>query len=471
MRTGNVEHSKGPIKLNPDFSDLHDPRVIRDHVNGLFSNGADKGRFPVEVFPEPIRKIIRTTNECLNFPNDYIGAAILYALSVATGNSHEIKVRNGWHERAVLYLAIVGRSGIAKSPALAWALKPLEDRNQEAYHRFKIAESAYNATPKKEKEQQGIEPPEKPFWKQTLVQDFTPEALASIHEKNPRGIGVYADELKAWIANFNRYNKGSEEQFWLSAWSLKPIIINRKTAGDNYIPVPFIPIVGTIQPGVLKEIAKGRTENGFLYRILFAYPDNLKREDLSDEELPRHISDSWASVLFRLLDIPVPLDAMQTPTPHELRFSLEANKAFKKWHGELTEAINSSDSDSIREMLSKMDAQVIRIALCLEMARYACNESDLQNVGIEAIEGAIRLGDYFKECALKVLSSIEKISPVDNLPDNKKALYDALPEQFTTGEGAAIAEEQQIPKRTFMDFLGNRELFAKLEHGVYKKLH
>src|SRR5699024_4916036 len=107
---------------------------------------------------------------------------------------------------------------------------------------------------KTERGQQGFDQPTEPAWQQSLVSDFTPEALTDVHKFNKRGVGVYADELASWFKNFNRYNKGSEEQFWLSVWSGAPIRINRKTSEPIYIQKPFISVVGTIQPGVLDDL-------------------------------------------------------------------------------------------------------------------------------------------------------------------------------------------------------------------------
>lgn len=50
-------------------------------------------RFPFEVFPLKIQEIVKATNENLNFPIDFIGASILYAVSVAIGNTHRVEVK------------------------------------------------------------------------------------------------------------------------------------------------------------------------------------------------------------------------------------------------------------------------------------------------------------------------------------------------------------------------------------------
>lgn len=61
--------------------------------------------------------------------------------------------------------------------------------------------------------------PQEPIRKRFLISDVTPEELSLIHAQNKRGLCLWADELSAWFKNFNRYNNGSEEQFWLSVTS------------------------------------------------------------------------------------------------------------------------------------------------------------------------------------------------------------------------------------------------------------
>ena len=41
--------------------------------------------FPVEVFPEQVRAIIRETHECLNFSVDHIASSLLFVASIAVG--------------------------------------------------------------------------------------------------------------------------------------------------------------------------------------------------------------------------------------------------------------------------------------------------------------------------------------------------------------------------------------------------
>ena len=80
-----------------------------------------------------------------------------------------------------------------------------------------------------------------------LISDVTPEGLGLIRAQNKRGLCLWADELSAWFKNFNRYNNGSEGQFWLSVFSAKTTISDRKNAKSSiFIKRPYISVIGTI---------------------------------------------------------------------------------------------------------------------------------------------------------------------------------------------------------------------------------
>lgn len=466
------------IKDTQIFGTLDNPATFINHIEELkktveAEQKAKQNPFPVEVFPKPIQEIITATNESLNFPIDFIGASILYAVSVSIGNTHRVEIMKGWEENAVLYLSIVGRAGTNKSHPISFALKPIEHRDNLKFRKYQSEKLEYDtisALTKKEREQQGYSEPVKPVWEQHLVTDFTPEALAEVHKFNKRGIGVYADELASWFKNFNRYNKGSEEQFWLSVWSGKPIRINRKTSEPIYIPLPFISVIGTIQPGVLNELADNRTENGFLDRLLFVVPDNLKKEYWSETELDPSIVDNWKTIISNLLDVSITQDETNNPQPEILRFIPEAKQLLFEWQRELTDQSNKPENEAISGINAKIEMYAVRLALILQMVRYACNEGDKQAIGIEAVQGALKLVEYFKKTAIKVHSIVSNASPLDKLPADKRDFYAALPDVFSTSESVDIAETFGISERTCKRFLNKKELFQKVSQGTYEKL-
>jgi hypothetical protein len=116
-----------------------------------------------------------------------------------------------------------------------------------------------------------------------------------------------------------------------------------------------------------------------------------------------------------------------------------------------------------------MDMYVLRLALILEMMRFACNEGNKQAVSMEAVRGAIKLVEYFKSSAVKVNSILSNASPLAKHPADKQALYKALPDTFTTETGLQIAEGLEVAERTFKYFLNEKELFMRISRGEYQK--
>jgi len=464
-----------PTILEPKFDDLNKPETYLNHVQELKEQTAkekDPNPFPVEVFPKPIREIILATNENLNFPIDFTATSLLYAVSVSIGNTHRAEIMRGYEQNAVLYLAIVGRPGTNKTQPLKWALKPIEQRdnlNFDKYTREKQEYDTIAALTQKEREQQGYSEPIKPIWEQYLVSDFTLEALTNVHSFNKRGLGVNVDELASWFKNFTRYSRGSEQEFWLSVWSGNTIKINRKTSDPINIPVPFVGVAGTIQPGVLNELAENRTQNGFMDRLLFVVPDNLKKDYWNEAELNPLIAENWYTIISSLLDLPIIQDETNNPQPKILRFTPEARQCLFQWQRELTDLSNKPENEATSGIYAKMEMYAVRLALCLEMARFACSKSDKQDIGIEAVDGAVKLVEYFKKNALKVHSIISNASPLDKLPADKQTLYHLLPECFTTSDGVNIAKSLEIAERTFKYFISNRDLFNNPKRGEYEK--
>jgi hypothetical protein len=259
-------------------------------------------------------------------------------------------------------------------------------------------------------------------------------------------------------------------EFWLSQWSGKPINIDRKTGEPVFIPLPFISVAGTIQKGILNELAKeSRTQNGFIDRILFVIPDNVQKEYWSEADLPPVVSENWENIISNLLNLSVTSDDTLNPSPEVLRFTPEAKKILFEWQRVNTDQSNEAESEALSGIFSKMDMYVLRLALILEMMRYACNESTKEAVSIEAVQGAVKLVEYFKSSAVKVNSILSNASPLDKHPSDKQALYNALPDTFTTEMGIRVGEELGVPQRTFKYFLNEKELFTRTSRGEYQK--
>ena len=435
--------------------------------------------FPIQVLPAQLREIVHTTSECLNYPADYIASALCFVVSVLTGNTHTVKMKEGWSERAILYLAFLGRPGTNKSHPLSFALQPLLDSDALNIIKFKKEYKEYEevlAYSRKDREEKGVgKLPDEPILKKFIVSDITPESLAFIHENNKRGICLYTDELASWFKNFNRYNKGSEEQFWLSVFSGKPIILDRRGAKNSIsVKHSFINVIGTIQHGVLKEMAKGeRAQNGFLDRILFVIPNNLEKRYWNENDLSSHIIPHWNNLIKKLIDIDYLVDETGHPIPRELQFQPDARRILYEWQRINTDQCNQETDEMMLGIYSKLEIYAIRFCLILQISRWLCNEADKEFIDIKSVEGAIELTEYFKRTAKKVQYIISSSDTLEKLPLDKQKLYHALPYEFSTAEGIKIASTHSISLDSFKRLIGELkgELLENYKYGYYRKLY
>ena len=99
-------------------------------------------------------------------------------------------------------------------------------------------------------------------------------------------------------------------------------------------------------------------------------------------------------------------DEINNPQPEILRFTPEAKQLLFEWQRELTDQSNKPENEAISGINAKMEMYAVRLALILQMVRYACNEDNKQAVGIEAVQGALKLVEYFKRTAIKVHSIV-----------------------------------------------------------------
>ena len=314
--------------------------------------------------------------------------------------------------------------------------------------------------------------PVAPVYKRFLISDATPEAMLLIHSQNLRGICMWNDELAGWFKNFNRYNKGSDEEYWLKLFNANPSFSDRKGVKNSvYISRPFISVVGTIQNGILNELAQGsRTSNGFIDRLLFVMPHNQDKQPWSDKEPTFDIEAAWVQIIERLVAIPYETDTDGNVIANILPFAPDAKTRLYEWQRRNTEECNREECDALKGVYNKFDFHAIRFCLILQMARWACGEADRKEIDLLSVENAISLVDYFKSTARKVHGIISEMS----LTEQQRAIIAALPDCFTTEEGIAVAKENGMPGRTFQDFLKRSvslgTYFQREKHGHYSKL-
>lgn len=429
--------------------------------------------FPIDALPLGARDFASETAAHLKFPIDYTVTAQLVTAGAAVGNSCEVEVFPGFREGCNLQAVNVGNPGAMKTQPITAALQPIATADAESLNQFERDMKQYRHDLSIYTKSDGAgQEPQKPHFKSTIAGDFTPESLLIKHKHNPRGIVIHNDELIGFFKNFGRYHSGAEQQFYLEAFNRKSVLVERKSADPLYIKHPHISLIGTVQPGILSELAGGnRDKDGFLFRMLFAFPDNTEKQYWSDTRCSNETFSNWAAIINRLLAIELQHDEHGNPAPHVLRFAPDAFALLSAWQRENTDACNKAENEVLQGFISKFDFFAVRFSLILELLRYGCDPSaGLPSlISAESVRGAIKLCEYYLNTAKKVCNALTELSPLDKLKTDKRKLYDALPETFTTGDGWRLAEAQGIKPATYKRFIANGELFVQPKHGTYEK--
>lgn len=426
-----------------------------------------KNQFPLEIFPANIMEFVDEANKCYGYNKDFFASAILTAVSTAIGRSVIIRFNNDFMVSVLLYIVIVGKPNTGKTHPLKLALEPIIKRDSELYENYKKELAEYHQAKKDDK---SLDVPAPVFMK-TIIKDFTIEALCSQLKNNPRGTLLYMDEIMGWIRNMGKYTGGSDIAFYLSLWSEEDISVDRKTTDNLRISKPFLSIIGGIQTGILSELmTKDLLHQGFLDRILFVMPQELKALEWTEMSVNTELKDFYFQFIKKLFDIPVETvggDIVSTI----LDFSNEAKEYLISWRNTTHKtALQENENEYYVGAYGKMDIYVLRFSLILQMMYYAAGEEDMDKVGLRAVKGAICLADYFMQESKKVFDLVFVKDVRQEMNEQKRKFYDALPETFKLQDGIKIGTEMGLTFNVARQFImRNKAYFDKPSKGVYKK--
>jgi hypothetical protein len=383
--------------------------------------------FPLEIFPKPYQKYILDCHQTLDSSIDYMGCALMWVLSVIIGNSCKIQVKRNWIETPILWIALVGKAGIGKTPSINNIIRPIEKENQNEIKRFyeQLEKYEYFESLSKE-EKKTAEHVFKPVKSQFIANDITIEALIQMHQESKNAVGVFKDELAGWFKDMNKYKEGSDLETWLSSWSGKSINVNRVNFSSNaFLPQPFMPVLGGIQPSILNNFYTDENkDNGFIDRVLLCFPD-LKVNKYNDNEMSYDIIDWYNNSiinLYRLVKKDLQINNDLQIEPFVFRFSKEAKKEWKRIFNKITKAQNSDETNEyLKSMLPKQKSYVPRFALLIFLLSVHNGDAEHSDeINKDSILKAEKLSDYFVNMAQKIKVTAKEVKTLKTIIKNEK---------------------------------------------------
>jgi hypothetical protein len=237
-------------------------------------------------------------------------------------------------------------------------------------------------------------------------------------KKRPRGVCLTVDEIAGWVGSFNQYKaggKGSDRDFWLSNWTGKSWTVVRKNLAEGYstIPHPFVSVLGGIQPDRLGDLV-GK-DDGFLERVLFAYPDRL-----SPKTSRRAVDGSaWERVAAAILSRPMyedqPRPAGEKADPNEkgesagrpfyLNLDPGADELFfDHWCPRMDRfaADAARTQDRLKGVYAKLKGYAARLAVIAFALRVAGESGSIAVVTAADMAAGMALAEYFLAHARRV---------------------------------------------------------------------
>jgi len=376
--------------------------------------------FPVDALPEPLRKFVIAGAKSIGCDPSYVALPLLVVIAAAIGNTRRLQLKRGWLVPAILWAAIVGESGTAKTPAFKLAMRLLRERQRKALERHAEAMRQYETdlaryekahTEWKRNKKTADDPPERPEAPQAdrcIVSDTTVEALAVLLQSNPRGLLLARDELASWFGSFDRYSgkTGADAAQWLSMHNGETIIVDRKTGNPRtlFVEEAAVWICGGIQPTIMhRALGIEHRESGLGARLLVACPPR-KAKRWTEADIDPTMEVEIVRMIDRLFELQPIIGDECRPRAVVVGLTPGAKDAWKTYYNHHAE----EQTDLVGELAaawSKLEEYAARLALVIHFARWAADDPTLVSVEVvDAVSMAagIRLATWFKHEARRV---------------------------------------------------------------------
>lgn len=401
-----------------DFCNEHFPNnAVNEKASAQPSN--DYVAFPTDLLPHPLCQFVTEVSNAIGCDPSFVALPLLAALAGAIGDSRRLFVKSGWLVPAIIWAAVIGESGTAKSPAFRAVMKypkqhqaairdKFAEQQKQYEHDLDIHEVELKRWKQKKLWQGGTprpEVPEKPPYLRTTVSDATLEGLVSILEENPNGVLAEFDELAGFFGSFDKYRSGSgsDSATWLSIYNGDSITVDRKGTGHTFVPAAYVSITGNIQPGVLPDCFTSKhRESGMMARFLMALPNRIAKQ-WNENEISNETNGHVARLFSYLYSLEPQIDDASNRTPYLFYMNPEAKQHWISFYNRHNQEL-AEHSGSMAAAYSKLEEYPLRFALIFHCVKQAMGFAPDHYIQADTIQSAIALTDWFKNESQRIQS-------------------------------------------------------------------
>lgn len=392
--------------------------------------------------PETLRPWMEDISDRMQVPLEFIAAPAIVGLSSVIGRQIGIypKQKDDWLVVPNLWGSIIARPGFFKSPAIAEALRPLDNLTSKAGREFESGKIVVKAreellkakieglkdTIKKitrKGNQQDLDPLRRDLEaalqemeenviseKRYKTNDATVEKLACLIKENPKGMLVLRDELSGWLKSLQKSGREGDREFYLEAWNgYGSFTVDRIGRGTLHVPALCLSIFGGLQPAKIdayfSQVLNNHGDDGLLQRFqILVYPDTPKKWRNVDRKPNRAALEGVTKIFDSLSDLKILNHEDEAKLPG-LRFSSYAQHLFDAWRSKLESRLRSDDRESpvFESHLAKFRSLVPSLALIFHLIGRSSATVDVQEqIQADSILLAIRWSEFLEAHARKV---------------------------------------------------------------------
>lgn len=395
--------------------------------------------FDFDYLPNVLRDFVRDISERMQCPPDFAAVGALVMMATIIGRKVGIRPMrfDDWTVTPNLWGAVVGNSGVMKSPTLSASMSPIKKLQKKAFETFnsalaeknslseiaKMNESINKAKAKKilEKDRtadvksllENEAPSEVCLLKRYITNNSSYEALGELLIENNNGLMIEADEIVGLLKQLDTSGQEAAKAFYLTAADGdKSYTFDRIIRGKGlHIPAVCLSIIGGIQPGVLAEYVQQATSggsgaDGLLQRFgLMVYPD-VSPHWKEVDRFPDNQANLAVNQLADYLDKLNPLIDIKTESDDAcimpfMRFDKDAQILFSEWRSALEIRVRNGDEHpAIVSHLSKYRKLIPTLALINHLCDY-----DEGAVTEKSLLRAIAYSEYLESHARRIYVS------------------------------------------------------------------
>lgn len=454
------------------------------------------GMIPRDL-PE-LHDLVDAGAEALQVPIELIAGAAAGLAALACARAVEVELCPGWREPAPLWVLPLLRPGERKSASLGLLTKPFHTwaaaerarlaaplaryaerrRCMEAELgalRTKAAKGTGEAAARARTEALDLAAmleamPARLTSPDLLVQSFTPEGLRDALEANGERVGIVSAEADAAELMGMRYSEaGPSLDLLLCAHAGDPIATRR--AGGRTVPLdrPAVGMVLAVQPEAVRAVLGDRAARGrgLIDRMLLILPPSRMGARLLDPTpVPAAVSEWWAEILGRLLNLPWPGRCIVghngeptrcTSSPRILTIDPEARRILWALRAELEPRLEEgADLAPVSGFVSKLPGACARLALAFTMLR----DPGAEEVGGESMRAACAWAPFLLAHHRAVLGDAGEPPEAHHARRLWRALQRRSRPTMTARELFRLVEDSAIPSmdafRPVLDLLADR---------------